>query len=75
MAEKASTAFPASGIGLVIALIIGFAVVQELPLEKYRPGEAEKSNYQLLDLQDAESRLWQDPSGGSATSGSPWTSC
>ena len=32
-----------------------------LPLEKYRPSEAEKSSYEHLDLQDAQSRLWQDP--------------
>ena len=59
--EKESTAIPASGIAILVAALIGFVVVHELPLEKYRPIEAEKSSYELLDAQDAESRLWQDP--------------
>lgn len=59
--DNESSALPASGLAVVIALVIGFVAVSELPLEKYRPGRTEKTSEQLIDVQDAEARLWQDP--------------
>src|SRR5438874_49398 len=59
--DKESSALPASGLAVVIALVIGFFAVTELPLEKYRPGRSEKTSEQSIDIQDAEARLWQDP--------------
>src|SRR5262245_28072270 len=59
--DKESSALPASGLAVVIALVIGFVAVSELSLEKYRPGRTEKTSEELIDVQDAEARLWQDP--------------
>src|SRR5215213_9385439 len=60
-AEKDTSALPASGLAVVIALVLGYVAVQELPLEKFRPSRAEKTSAQLIHVQDAEARLWQDP--------------
>src|SRR4051795_1134878 len=61
MATRERAALPASGLAAIVAVLIGFVVVHETSLEKSRPGEKDKPTYQLLDLQDAEARLWQDP--------------
>lgn len=60
-ADKESSALPASALAVAIAVVVGFVAVSELPLEKYRPGSTEKTSEQLIDVQDAEARLWQDP--------------
>ena len=60
-ADKDTSALTASSLGAIIALVIGVVVVQQLPLEKLRPDEPEKSRFQIVDLQDANARLWQDP--------------
>jgi hypothetical protein len=59
--EKEGSALPVSGLALVLALLVGAVAVRDLSLEQYRPGRSEKSSERLLELQDAEARLWQDP--------------
>src|SRR5687768_5457747 len=60
-AEREGSALPTSGLAIMFALVLGFIAVHELPLEKARPTGGERSSDQLIDLQDAEARLWQDP--------------
>jgi hypothetical protein len=59
--DKEGSALPASGLALVLALLVGAVAVRDLSLEQYRPGRSDKSTERLLELQDAQARLWQDP--------------
>jgi hypothetical protein len=61
MAERESSALPASGLAVMVALLFGYVAVHESTLERYRPVKTEKSSDQVIDLQDADARLWQDP--------------
>ncbi len=61
MAEKESSALPASGLAVMVALLFGYVAVHEGTLERYRPAKGEKNSDQVIDLQDADARLWQDP--------------
>lgn len=59
--EKEGSALPASGLALVLALLLGAFAVRDVSLEHYRPTRAERNTERLIELQDAEARLWQDP--------------
>src|SRR5262245_10929974 len=61
MADRESSALPASGLAVVVALLFGYIAVHETTLERFRPTQTEKSSDQLIELQDADARLWQDP--------------
>ena len=61
MAQRENSAVPASGLAVVVALLFGYLALHETTLERYRPPKTEKSSDQLIDLQDADARLWQDP--------------
>jgi hypothetical protein len=62
-AERETSALPASGLAVVIALVLGIVAVKDQPLETFRPVKAEPSRDQIIDNQDAPARLWQDPFG------------
>ena len=58
-AERETSALPASGLAVVIALVLGIVAVKDQPLETFRPVKAEPSRDQIIDNQDAPARLDQ----------------